>query len=226
MSTRRWWRDRLLPVLGFPGVLLLGFLLEQRLLVPRVASRAPRENVAFWAVEAARHPGFAPVQVRLALAQRRAGNLVGARQAFERALAADSHAEDAAIGLNGTLRDSGDLRGAVAQMEEFLHENPSCLVCRQNLASDYLTLGRVADARREVDVVLNSGTPPVSPVYGNVDLRGSALLLAGRIYAAAGERERAIELLEQGLARRPDDGPAQAELARLRRGESGEAGGP
>ena len=221
MTARRWWRDRLLPVLGFPGLLLLGFLVEQLWLAPRVASRTPEENVAFWAVEAARHPDFAPAQVRLGLAQRRAGNLVGARQAFERALLADPHAEDAGIGLNGALRDAGDVRGAVAQMESFLRDNPGCLVCRQNLASDYLTLGRVADARREIDVVLSSGTPPVSPVYGPVDLRGSALLLAGRVYAASGDRQRAIELLEEGLARQPGDLQARAELERLRRGGSG-----
>ena len=224
MSTRRWWRDRLLPVLGFPGLILLGFLVEQLLLVPRVATRPPGESVTFWAMQAARHPDFAPVQVRLALAQRQAGNFAGARLAFERALAADPHAEDAAIGLNGALRDAGDVRGAVAQMADFLRDNPRCLVCRQNLASDYLTLGRVGDARREIDIVLTSGAPPVSPVYGPVDLHGKALLLAGRVYAAAGERSRAIELLEQGLARQPDDRQARAELEQLRQTGSGSGG--
>jgi tetratricopeptide (TPR) repeat protein len=220
VSTRRWWRDRLLPVLAFPGLILLGFLVEQIVLVPRVSSRPPEESVGFWRTQAARHPDFAPVQVRLGLAQRQAGNLTGAREAFERALAADPHAEDAAIGLNGTFRDSGDVPGAVAQMASFLRDNPRCLVCRQNLAADYLTLGRVGDARREIDIVLASGTPPVSPIYGPADLRGTALVLAGRIYAAAGERERAIELLEQGLARQPGDPQARAELEQQRRARS------
>jgi tetratricopeptide (TPR) repeat protein len=216
MNARERWRERIRPVVGFPGLLLLAFVLERTVIAPYAARRAPESGVAYWERQAERHPDFALTQVRLGMEYTRVGNLVGARGAFERALATDPRCEQAAVGLNDVLRSSGDMAGATAKMMEFARANPGCLVCEQDIASGLLALGRVDEAKRHIQIVLAEEHPRVAPEYGPLDLRTDALALAGRIYAAAGEPQRARDYFEQALARRPRDGKVQSEIARLR----------
>jgi len=216
MNARERWRERIRPVLGFPGLLLLAFVVERAVVAPYAATRTPESGVAYWEQQAARHPEFALTQVRLGMEYTQVENWVGARTAFERALAADPHCEQAAIGLDNVLRSSGDVEGATAKMIEFAAANPGCLVCEQEIASGLLVLGRTDEAKQHIGVVLAEEHPRVAPEYGPLDLRTDALALAGRIYAAAGEPERAREYYQQALARRPRDGKVQSEIARLR----------
>jgi tetratricopeptide (TPR) repeat protein len=216
MNARERWRERIRPVLGFPGLLLLALVIERTVVAPYAAQRPPESGVAYWEKQAERHPDFALTQVRLGMEYTQMGNRVGARDAFERALAADPHCEQAAVGLNDVLRSSGDVARATEQMLEFARANPGCLVCEQDIALGLFLLGRTDEAKRHIQIVLAEEHPKVAPEYGPLDLRSDALALAGRIYAAAGERDRARDYFEQALARRPMDGKVQSEMARLR----------
>jgi len=216
MNARERWRERIRPVLGFPGLLLLAFVVERTVIAPYAARRTPESGVAYWERQAERHPDFALTQVRLGMEYTEVQNWVGARSAFERALAADPHCEQAAVGLNSVLRSAGDVARATELMIEFARANPGCLVCEQDIASGLLQLGRTDDAKRHIEIVLAEEHPRVAPEYGPLDLRTDALALAGRIYAAAGEPDRARGYFEQALARRPRDGKVQSEMARLR----------
>ncbi|HTY18685.1 MAG TPA: tetratricopeptide repeat protein [Myxococcota bacterium] len=216
MNGRERWRERIRPVIGFPGLLLLAFVIERAVVMPYAARRTPEAGVQYWERQAERHPDFPLTLVRLGMEYSQAGNLVGARDAYARALAAKPDCEQAAVGLNEVLRSSGDVAGATAKMMEFAAANPGCLVCEQDIASGLLALGRLDEAKRHVQLVLAVEHPVVAPEYGPVDLRTDALALAGRIYAAAGEREQARDYFQQALARRPRDGKVQSEMARLR----------
>jgi Tfp pilus assembly protein PilF len=216
MNARERWRECIRPVIGFPGLLLLAFVIERTVVAPYSAERPPESGVEYWERQAERHPDFALTQMRLGMEYTKVGNLAGARGAFERALAADPHCEQAAVGLNDVLRSSGDVAGATAKMMEFARENPGCLVCEQNIASGLLSLGRPDEAKAHIQIVLAVEHPKVAPEYGPLDLRTDALSLAGRIYAAAGETAQARGYFEQALARRPQDGRVQSEIARLR----------
>jgi tetratricopeptide (TPR) repeat protein len=216
MNARELWRERIRPVVGFPGLLLLAFLVERMLVAPRAAERTPESAVAYWQRQAERHPDFPLTQSRLGLEYSRVGDFAKARGAFERALASNPDAEQAAVGLNGALRAQGELPAAVAQMTEFLGRNPGCLVCEQNLASDLFALGRLDEAKQHIDALLPIERPTLAPEYGQLDLRTDALRLGGRIYAARGDDVRARALYEQALARRPDDGNVRGEIARLK----------
>jgi tetratricopeptide (TPR) repeat protein len=217
VNERGLWRERLRPLVGFPGLLLLAFLIERMVLAPSAAQRPPESGVAFWTDQAQRHPEFPLTQLRLGIECARARDFDGAKAAFERVLVLDPHSEQAAIGLDGVLRAQGDIAGTVPLMESFLQNNPGCTACEQSLAVSLFSLRRLDEARRHVEVVLQRGDTGHGAEYGAIDLRTEALTLAGRIYVAQGEPERARHMFDEVLARRPNDAAARNEMARLDR---------
>ena len=74
METGGFWRDRLLPVLAFPGVLAALLLLEQGFLLPRAAERPPEATLALWQRHVEAHPDFAPSRTRLGHSLKRVGS--------------------------------------------------------------------------------------------------------------------------------------------------------
>jgi tetratricopeptide (TPR) repeat protein len=203
MAEAGWPRLRML--LLFPGLILLGLWVEKTLLSPRAAARAPQDEVRYWQRHAESNPSFAPAQVRLALAYQRASDWPRAAQAYAAALALDADSEEAAVGRSDVLRREGRRDEAVARLEEFTREHPACVVCLQNLAAEYLDLGRIEPARRAVERLLASDLTLGEGMYGATDLRFEAWLLAGRVYAAAGDHARALELFREATRRDPAD---------------------
>lgn len=217
MNAQARWRERALPILSFPGLLLAAFLIDRLVLAPQVATRSPDVAVAFWKQQAEAHPDFVPTQVRLGIECMRARRFDEAARSFERALALDPHAEQAALGLNGVVRQRGGPRAAIAQMETFLRGNPGCTACRLNLAGDQFTLGHVEIARDYVEDLLRdpSNLSHRSSEYGSLDLRAETLALGVRIYASLGDHERAAELQQQISGRAPTPAQPNAPLSRL-----------
>ena len=219
MTAPRSWREYALPILSFPGLLLLAFLVERCVLAPRVAKRPPADAVAFWEGQAASHPDFVPTHVRLGIEYTRARRFDDAARTFEHALALDPHEEQAAMGLNGVLRQRDGQRASIAQMETFLRDNPGCDACRLNLAGDLFAVGELETARGHVDELLTAGRRlKLGAEYGALDIRGETLSLAAQIYEGLGDREHAAALLREAMARNPGNEKAKGALERLEHG--------
>lgn len=216
MSERSIWREYLMPILGFPGLIALAFLIEHALLEPAAQRRSPEQVLAYWKQHADDHPGFAPSQVRLALAYQAVKDWDGAAQAYARALELEPNSELYAVGRSGALRAAKRDAEAAAQMESFLAAHPECVVCSYNLAASYFALGRIVEARRAIDRFLAHGDYRAPAHYGQQDVQLDALLLAGRIYEAQGLPTQARQLFERALAHAPRSPEAWFQAGRLR----------
>jgi len=212
LSWRWWWKERIRPIVGFPGLILLALGIELWVIGEPVAS--PDERLAFWEGHADSHPGYAESQVRLALEYEQRGRYEEARERFEAALAADPDSEAAAIGLNGLTRRLQGSARALAQMQAFVERHPGCRPCRQNLAYDHLELGDPEAARRQIEDVLANETYVAPLHYGPTGSRVDAYLLAGRIHAALGDFVEAASALERARSLAPRD--VRVPLARAR----------
>jgi tetratricopeptide (TPR) repeat protein len=203
------WRANLLLLLYFPGAIALAGVVEHFVLAPMRVQRAAESQAAFWSDFVSGHEASAPALLRLGISERDAGRRQEAHEAFEQILRIDPSAESAAVGLNGIVRSENGTEASIAQLEAFLAENPGCIPCSQNLAFDYFTLGNLGKARRNIDRVIAHRGYTFSLVYGPLDHRQGALVLAARIYDASGEASRALELLEEARRRNPLDPAAE-----------------
>jgi tetratricopeptide (TPR) repeat protein len=197
--------SRILTLIFFPGLILLGFLLEFAVLDPATARRPPEDEVAYWEEHVERNAAFPGSRVRLGLAYQKVGRLDEALQAYEAALALDANSESAAIGRYATLVQKGDRAPALVGLVAYTHEHPECLACLHNLAAEYLQQGLLDDAERTARALLASDLTVTSGMYGATDLHFEALVISGRIYAARGEHDRAIALFRDAVRREPDN---------------------
>jgi tetratricopeptide (TPR) repeat protein len=205
---------RALTLLAFPGLILVGFLVELLVLGPRVAARPPADEVRYWEAHVARNQSYPASRVRLGLAYQEVARLDDAQRAYEAALALDPDQEAATIGRYGILDRKHERDRALADLEAFARDHPRCAVCWHNLAAAYLEQGRLDAAAAAAESLLASGLTLTSGMYDATDLHAEAYLMAGRVYAARGEHARAIALFRDAIAREPRDVRGHLNLAR------------
>jgi tetratricopeptide (TPR) repeat protein len=215
MRGRPLWRERVLPLLAFPGGFALLIALEQVVLAPRSAERGPGATLSLWERHAADHPGFAPSRGRLGEERYRAGDHAGARAEFERALQLDPAYEPAVIGLNAAIRNLEGREAAIAQLEAYFAEHPECQPCAQNLAADHFALDDLDAAFRYIQPVVARRTYVMPGDYGHQGPASDGFLLAGRIYEAKGLRDEAAGHYRTALRRYARNPVAHFRLGRL-----------
>jgi tetratricopeptide (TPR) repeat protein len=70
---------------------------------------------------------------------------------YQQALAIDPHQPDSAIGLARIRSQQGDVAGAAQMLEQVVAVDPTNTLAHYRLSGAYRKLGRIADAKREVD---------------------------------------------------------------------------
>jgi len=80
------------------------------------------------------------------------GNTQQAFAGFTRAVQLQPRDTDAKLGLAKTLIDMNQLDKAQALLEETVQEEPSNAICHYRLATLYRKIGRMDDAKREVEI--------------------------------------------------------------------------
>jgi tetratricopeptide (TPR) repeat protein len=196
---------RAATLLAFPGLILLAFFIELWILSPRVAARSPADEVAYWERHVERNSEYAASRVRLGLAYQGVQRLDDAQRAYEAALALDPDSEAATLGRYGILARKNEQERALADLEDYARDHPRCAVCWHNLAAAYLAAGRLDEAEAAAEALLSSGLTITSGMYDATDLHFEAFVMAGRVYAARGEHERALELFGDAIRRAPRD---------------------
>ncbi len=134
------------------------------------------------------------------------------------------------------LRNSGDLKGAVAVFQKILEKSPNDLAARLSRGNVLLVLGRLGDAQKDIDVALKVAPRSIPANYleallmarqGNLDKADDILgkispsfialpqgyYLQGAVKYALGQYEQAETSLTKYLARKPDQAGAKRLLA-------------
>ena len=188
------WRERLLPILGFPGLFAAALLLDQVWLAPKRATMSWPDAAAFWASQAPRRPQYGDTQLRLGLAYASTQRWPEAVAAYEDALRANPELEDAASGRATALSALGRGAEGRADLERFYSDHPLCAVCALSLAFWDADAGETARA-----IALAERAAELARERDNRTLEHDGWLAAGHW------------LLEQDPARALDD--AQKALA-------------
>jgi tetratricopeptide (TPR) repeat protein len=189
----------------FPGLILLGFLLESFVLGPAAARRSPAEEVAYWEAHVSRNADFPSSRVRLGIAYQKVRRLDEALVAYDAALSLDPDSESGAIGRYSVLVQLGRREPALASLAVYTERHPTCAACWHNLAAEYLQQGRLDEAEWAAQTLLAHDLTVTSGMYGATDLHFEALVIAGRIHAARREHDRAILLFREAVKREPDN---------------------
>lgn len=205
---------RVATLLAFPGLILLAFLLEQWILTPRAAARLPSDEVSYWERHVERNPEYAASRIRLGIAYQKVERLTEAQHAFETALTLDPDSEAATIGRYGIQQRRSERDLALAGLEQFARDHPRCAVCWQNLAAAYLKEERLDDAEAAAEALLASGLIVTAGMYDATNLHFEAFLMAGRVYTARGDHERALALFRDAIGHEPRDPRGHLQLAR------------
>jgi len=196
---------RFVALLGVVGLALAAFLAERTVLDAQIAGRPAKDDVVYWEQHVERNPAYPASRVRLAQAYQAAGRFDEAQREYEAALALDPDSDAAAIGRDGILRRNGEVDLALAQLEPYARDHPRCAICWYYLASTYLDRGRLDQAEAAAQALLASNLVVTSGMYSVSDFHFEAYLMAGGVAVARGEHDRAISLLRDAIARRPDN---------------------
>ncbi len=205
---------RVTTLLAFPGLILLAFFVEQWILTPRVAARPPSDEVSYWEQHVERNSEYAASRIRLGLAYQGVRRLSEAQHAFEAALALDPDSEAATIGRYGIQRRQSERDLALVDLEEFAQGHPRCAVCWQNLAAAYLEEERLDEAETAAEALLASGLIVTAGMYSATNLHFEAFLMAGRVYAARGDHDRALVLFRDAIGHEPRDARGHVQEAK------------
>jgi tetratricopeptide (TPR) repeat protein len=196
---------RILALTLFFGFCILVGFAERRVLIPFVESRTPASEAMYWAKHVQRNPETAASHLRAGLAYSKAGRLEEASDAFAQALVLDPSYDAAAVGRYGVDVQEGERDRALTELGRYARDNPECGVCWQNLVAEYLRLQRLRAAENAVQHLLVSDLSVDSRMYSVENMGVEALVLAGRVYAARGDRPRAIGFFRDAIEREPGD---------------------
>jgi tetratricopeptide (TPR) repeat protein len=134
MNRRELWRERWLPVLGFPGLLAAIVIADQTWLSPARTRITWSDATAFWEQQVQRRPGYGTSQLRLAVAYATEKRWPEALEVYDRALRADPDLEEAASGRATALSELGRGGEGRADLEQFYRDHPLCALCALSLA--------------------------------------------------------------------------------------------
>jgi tetratricopeptide (TPR) repeat protein len=129
-----------------------------------------------------------------ALEMQKAGDLIGAIDAYKTALSIDATRVDALSNLGAAYVHLGQFDDAIAQYDAALKIEPSNATVRLNLALAYYKSGRPNEAIRPLKIV----------VATNPDAKNAYLILAD-CYLQTGQYPDAVTLLQPREAMFPDD---------------------
>ena len=172
---------------------------------------------------------------RLAVAR---GDLAGAQQKIDRAIAAQPKSSEALLAKAQLLRLKNDIPGAIAVLDELITDQPSIMQARLDRASLELSVGKNDAAKSDIDMVLKGTPGNVQAIYlqavmeaqsrnykaADADLeRISAFLsriqrayyLQAVIKEQLGQFEQAEDAARKYLGRAPNDLAAYKVLARI-----------
>lgn len=190
---------------AFVGLVLLATFAERRILVPYALDRPPVDEVEYWEKHVERNERNAASRLRLGLAYAKVGQLDPADDSFSTALALKSDYDAAAIGRYGVVVRKHEPARALAELDDYARSHPSCAVCWQNLAAEYLSQKNLRAAEEAVLALLASDFSIDSKMYSVENMEVEASVLAGRVYAARGDYPRAIDFFRDSIARDPTD---------------------
>jgi tetratricopeptide (TPR) repeat protein len=164
----------------------------------------PAEAAEMYAQAASRLGDEDPgVLYKLALARYRAGAPATAIAPLERILSRNDSVAEAHYLLGLVYRDTQNLEGAAAALEQAVNIAPSMTAAREELADLYRHLGRRVDEMRELQA-LASQDPR--------EARRVAIALAE---ARGGQTDGALGTLNDSLTRAPNDSRVQLAIARV-----------
>lgn len=204
-------------ILGLTAFIVLGLLaafVEQRVLIPFALGKAPADDVTYWEEHVERNSRSSASRLRLGLAYSKAGQLDEAEDSFTAALVLKADYDAAAIGRYGVVVRKGEQDRAIEELARYARAYPSCAVCWQNLAAEYLRQRRLRVAEAAVEALLASDFSVDAKMYGVENMEVEASILAGRVYAARGDPQRAIGMFREAIERAPDDVRAYILLAK------------
>jgi tetratricopeptide (TPR) repeat protein len=140
---------------------------------------------------------------RLALARYRAGAPATAVAPLERILARNDSPAEAHYLLGVVYRDTQNLEGAVAALEQAVAIAPSLTPAREELADLYRTLGRHVDEMRELQALASQ------------DPREDRRLAIALAEARSGQFDGALGTLSDSLTRAPNDSRVHLAIGRV-----------
>ena len=196
---------RILGLTAFVGLALLMVLVEQRVLIPFASSRSPADEVIYWQKHVERNGEGSASHLRLGLAYSKTGQLNEAEDSFVAALDLKVDYDAAAIGRYGVVVRKGEQGRAVEELARYARAYPSCAVCWQNLAAEYLSRRDLRAAEAAVGALLASDFSVDSKMYGVEDMEVEASILAGRVYAARADQSRAIGFFRAAIEKNPNE---------------------
>lgn len=202
--TERPRQRRYLGLLASVGFVLSLILAEQWLMIPFALERSPEDEVRYWQAHVARNEATAASQLRLGIAYAKNHQLGPAESSFSAALDLQPNYHAAAIGRYGVVARKEKER-ALVDLDDYARAHPSCALCWQNLAADYLNLRKLRAAEAAVEALLASDLSVESKMYNVENIAVEALVLAGRVYAARGDRLRAIEVFREAIQKDPSE---------------------
>jgi Tfp pilus assembly protein PilF/peroxiredoxin len=195
--------ERLARAVPFQGTFYSGLPLRNYLPYGRELLDDGLESAAVIAFErAARANPGASTLYRLGTLLARSGETVGARAAFERALALQPDLAEANNDLGALLAQSGSLDEAIGRFRAALASIPEYPDALNNLGYALLLTGRDEEARALYEKALTL-QPDFPEVLNNL----------GLLYGRAGDMDRAERYFRDALGRRPDYGEAANNLA-------------
>lgn len=149
-------------------------------------------------------PGLTYVHVNAAHAAELTGNNGKAERYYREALQSDPKNADAANGLGLMLAKQAHFDDAKQLFQRAIEDRPNFASAINNLGVLYLNTGKVDDAVAAFEYGLKVA-PDEDILYLNL----------GRVYARQGQMERAREIMQRLLARKPGDTVAERALREL-----------
>jgi tetratricopeptide (TPR) repeat protein len=198
-------KRRRLGLVAFVAFVLLLTLAERRVMVPFVLDRPAVDDVTYWQAHVDRNGMTAASHLRLGIAYAKNGQLDRAEASFTAALDLQPNYDAAAIGRYGVVARRHEGERALVDLEDYARANSLCAVCWQNLAADYLNLRKLGAAEAAVEALLASDFSVESKMYNVENMEVEASILAGRVYAARGDRLRAIEFFREAIEKDPNE---------------------
>lgn len=162
-------------------------------------------------------PGFPPGYYRLGEASLRAGALEQATAAFERLIQLAPEEWHGYSGLADARIRSGRPAEAIPLLERALALNPSAKTAHHLLGIAYRAIGGLEDAKRELALGADAVSYPMADDWFRLAPQHMMLLQdqidAANEYAANGQADRAVRILETALSFQPSNTSLKNHLA-------------
>lgn len=162
------------------------------------------DEIAFWKDCATKAPKDVRVYHSLARAYQENERFDQAATTFQKALALDPGRMESLLGLGQSLREQGNIRGAVAAHRRAVEIAPTCGDCYNQLGTDYIKDSRIHLAVEALEKAI---------VLAPFSYRAHSNL--GVAYSRIGKVSEAVRMYDRAIAIRPDFAEAYNNLGIL-----------